>query len=318
MKVLRGQNLRVLEFNYNGDMKATVIAKATNCVVTLNTTTDDVTTKDDVGNASKPMITSKGWTVQVDSLNVASLGHFMNAAKNGTKLGLMFDRVATTDNQSPTSDENGIGRYGDAIVTDLTFNFNDRELSSFNAQFSGTGDLTTSEEAEANVIDVGDGYDGYMKGQFIRLFLSDTTAPNSPVAAAKQLSFHVSVQTENITTKDVEDDWDEFEVVGISYDISSNALIYTGDDASLLSNAMNLPGLMVHYEAEDLMYWEIAYAVGTHNRTKGDKLLSGQAWITQLTINAQNRQVVNYTTQLSGCGAFTVHAPVTSATPATP
>ena len=305
MKVLRGQNLRVLEFNYSGDMKATVIAKATNCVVTLNTTAGDVTTKDVVGNASKPRITSKGWTVQVDSLDVASLEHFMRLVLNGTKLGLMFDRVATADNQSPTSDENGIGRYGDAIVTDLKFNFNDRDYSSFNVQFTGSGALSTSEEAQANVIDVDD---NYVKGQFIRLFLSDTTNPNSPIAAAKQLSFHASVQTENITTKDVTDDWDEFEVVGISYDISSNALVYTGDDASLLSNAMNLQGLIVHYEDEDLMYWEIAKVSGTHNRVKGDKLLSGQAWITQVTVNAQNRQTTNYTIQLSGYGAFTAYA----------
>lgn len=313
METLRGQNLRVLTYNADGDLKATVIAKATNCVVTLNTTASDATTKDDVGNASKSEITAKGWTVQVDSLDVTRIDTFMNAAKNGQKLCLLFERVSTTDNQSVMTDSGGnsFGRYGDALVTDLTYTFNDRENSSFNVQFTGTGKLYVNDESTPNVIDVDD---NFTKGQFVRLFVSDVANPTTPVAAAKQLSIHVSVQTENSTTKDTDEDWDEFVVVGVSYDISTNALIYTGQSSSLDVNAKNLANFIEHYEASDLMYWEIAKVSGDHNRVKGNKLLSGQARITQLTINAQNRQVANYTVQLSGYGAYTAYSYVTPAT----
>lgn len=313
MKVLRGQNFRVLTYNADGDLKATVIAKSTNCAITLNTNTSDSTTKDDVGNSSKPKITSKGWTVQVDSLDVTRVDTFVNMAKNGTKVCLLFDIVSTADNQTPSTD--GAGRYGDALITELTYTFNDRENSASNVQFTGTGKLFVNDEAEPNVIEVDD---NFTEGQFVRLFLSDVENPATPVAAAKQLSFHVSIQTENITTKDTTDDWEEYEVVGVTYDISTNALIYAGQTATALNpNAKTMKNFIEHFEDEDIMYWEIAKVSGTNNRTKGNKLLSGQALITQLTINAQNRQTANYTAQLSGYGDYTAYSYVTPATPAT-
>ena len=75
MATLKGQNLRILVLD-GTDFK--VVAKSTNCTVTLTGNTDDSSTKDDVGMASKPEITSKSWGVQVESLDVTDTAAMLN------------------------------------------------------------------------------------------------------------------------------------------------------------------------------------------------------------------------------------------------
>ena len=71
----------------------------------------------------------------------------------------------------------------------------------------------------------------YTKGQFVRLFLgSDNTAtPAKVIAAAKQLSLHVSQAVEDATTKDTPGDWQIQEPMELTYDISTTALIKSGE-----------------------------------------------------------------------------------------
>lgn len=132
MATLKGQNVRILD-------GSTVYAEATNCVVTLTGNTDDTTTKDDVGMSSKPSIVSKGWQVQVDTLNVADVGALITAMKTGTKLTIAFDETDVSNNTTPLFAT--WARYGDAFLTDMTAVFNDREYSAKNLQFTGTGPL---------------------------------------------------------------------------------------------------------------------------------------------------------------------------------
>ena len=56
MATLKGQNIRIL-LQENDKFK--VVGKSTNCTVTLTGNSDDASTKDDPGMASKPEITSK-------------------------------------------------------------------------------------------------------------------------------------------------------------------------------------------------------------------------------------------------------------------
>ena len=130
---LKGQNLRVF---FNGS----VVAEATSCQITLTNNTEDVSTKDDIGLASKPAVTSKSWQVQVDSMNVSDLGTLLTAIKNRTLFTLKWDETATTDNT--TAQAAAFGRTGSAYLTDLTANFNDREFSTKSVQFSGSGALS--------------------------------------------------------------------------------------------------------------------------------------------------------------------------------
>lgn len=223
MAILKGQNFRILTLVSS---KYQCVAMATNCTVTLTNNTDDASTKDDVGMAAKPTTISQGWSVSVDSLDVSDVGAMLTAAKALTKFTLIWDETDTTDNQS--GEGAAFRRKGTAYLNDITVNFNDRENSSKSIQFTGTGALeTVSTTLTYQAVSAS----AYTKGQFVRLFLSDdnTTAPSKVIAAAKQLSLHVSTTLEDSTTKDTQGNWQNQEPTGISYDITTNALVRGGD-----------------------------------------------------------------------------------------
>ena len=142
---LQGQNLRILMFDTTAN-KYKVIGMATNCTINLNTNQEDSTTKDDIGLAAMPTIASKSWSVQVDSLNVVDAATILSVAKNMTKITLMWDKVTTTDNQTPAGA--AYARGGQAYVSDLTLTFNDRENSAKNITFTGYGRVGYRQFAE--------------------------------------------------------------------------------------------------------------------------------------------------------------------------
>lgn len=148
------------------------------------------------------------------------------------------------------------------------------------------------------------------RGQLIRLFISsdNTTTPAKVVAAAKTLSLHVSVSLENATTKDTDDNWITNEITGVSWDISSNALVAGGETITSSVDAQGLEDIMDIYEASEPVKCQIANVSGDNNRTKGAVILSGSVVVSQLTINAANRQTATYDTQLQGHGIYTVGA----------
>ena len=299
---LKGQNFRILVYDTTAT-KFKCIGMATTCTVNLNANTEESSTKDDVGGSAKPEVTSNGWSVSVESLNVVDAGAMLTAMKSMTPFTLMWDETSTTDNQS--IEEATYARKGTAYLNDLTLNFNDRENSAKSLQFTGTSALerlTTTPSTDT--IAAG----SYTKGQFVRLFLSDSSNPALVIAGAKTLSLHVSLSLESATTKDTTGNWDVQEPTGLSYDISSNALVDSGETITSGVGGQTLATLMDFYEASDLLYWQIANASGANQRTKGSVIASGQARITSLNINAANRQVATYDTQLSGYGDYTVGA----------
>ena len=299
---LKGQNFRILVYDATAT-KFKCIGMATTCTVNLTANADDASTKDDVGGSAKPEVTSNGWSVSVESLNVVDAGAMLTAMKSMTPFTLMWDETSTTDNQS--IEEATYARKGTAYLNDLTLNFNDRENSAKSLQFTGSGaleKLTTTPSTDT--IAAG----SYTKGQFVRLFLSDSSNPALVIAGAKTLSLHVSLSMESATTKDTTGNWDVQEPTGLSYDISSNALVDSGETITSSVGGQTLATLMDYYEASDLLYWQIANVSGSNQRTKGSVIASGQARITSLAINAANRQVATYDTQLSGYGDYTVGA----------
>ena len=293
---LKGQNFRI----YNG---ASVIGMATGCTVTLNSNTDDANTKDDVGMASKPTVISKSWSVSVESLSVADVGAMLTAIKSLTPFTLMWDESSTTDNQ--TAEGNALARTGTAYLNDCTFNFNDRENSTKSLQFTGIGPLAEV-ASTPSITPVAAG--SYTKGQFVRLFLSsdNTTTPAAVIAAAKQLSLHVSLTLEDATTKDTTGDWQVQEPTGLTYDISSTALMRSGDTITSQVGGKTIADLEDIYEASNPVKWQIANVSGANQRTKGAVIASGSVIIATLTLNGPNRQNADYTANLNGYGAYTV------------
>ena len=300
--ILKGQNFRILTLA-GADYKC--VGMATGCTVTLTSNTESAATKDDVGMADKPTVVSKSWTVSVDSLNVTDAAAILTAIKSLTPFTLMWDETSVTDNQ--TGEQAAFARTGQAYLNDATFNFNDRENSTKKLQFTGSGELSkitttpTYEPVDASV---------YTKGQFVRLFLSsdNTTTPAAVIAAARQLSFHVSMTLENATTKDTPGDWQIQEPTGLSYDISSTALMRGNDTISSSVAGKSLADIEDIYEAGTPVKFQIANVSGDNQRTKGAVIVSGSVIIATLTLNGPNRQNADYTTALNGYGAYTVGA----------
>lgn len=303
MTTLKGQNIRVL---LQDGTKYKVVGKSTNCTVTLTGNADDASTKDDVALASKPEITSKSWSVQVESLDVTDTAAVLNAIKNLTPFTLIWDETTTADNQ--TAQAADYCRKGQAYLNDVTFNWNDRENSTKQLQFTGSGALEKVSTAPTMQIVTVDG--AYTKGQFVRLFLgSDNSAvPAKIVAAAKSLSLHVSMSLEDATTKDTAGDWQVQEPTALSFDISTNALVRSGDTITSTVQAQDFASIEDIYEASTPVRFQIANTSGANNRTKGAIICSGSVVITQLTLNAPNRQNATYDAQLTGYGIYTVAA----------
>jgi len=300
--ILKGQNFRILTLagaNYK------CVGMSTGCTVTLTSNTESAATKDDVGMADKPTVVSKSWSVSVESLDVTDAAAMLTAMKSLTPFTLMWDETSVTDNQ--TGEQAAFARTGQAYLNDATFNFNDRENSTKSLQFTGSGELSkitttpTYEPVDASV---------YTKGQFVRLFLSsdNTTTPAAVIAAARQLSFHVSLTLENATTKDTPGDWQIQEPTGLSYDISSTALMRGNDTITSAVAGKSLADLEDIYEAGTPVKFQIANVSGDNQRTKGAVIVSGSVIIATLTLNGPNRQNADYTTALNGYGAYTVGA----------
>ena len=304
MATLKGQNFRICIFDSTAE-KYKVIGMATGCTVTLTNNTDDASHKDIVGAAAMPTVTSKSWQVSCDSLNVADAAAMLTAIKSMQPMKLMWDETSTSDNQ--TRAKATFARKGSAYLNDVTFNFNDRENSTKSLQFQGSGPLQTVAASEATqVIPLG----SYTKGQFVRLFLGsdNTAAPSTVIAAAKSLSLHVSLTLEDATTKDTAGDWQIQEPTAISYDISTGALMRSGETITSQVGAKSLADIEAIYEAGTPVKWKIANVGGDNNRTASSTIVSGSVILTQLTLNGPNRQNADYTAQLNGYGDYTVAA----------
>ena len=303
MATLKGDNFRVLVYDSTAT-KYKVVGMSTNCSCSENANTDDSSTKDDVGMAAKPTVNSKSWQVQVDSLNVVDAAAMLTAIKNLTPFTIIFDETSTADNQ--TAQKATFARKGTAYLSDLTLNFNDRENSAKSLQFSGSGALEkiTSQTITTEVIPVG----SYTKGQFVRLFLgSDNTAtPAAVIAAAKQLSLHVSMSLEDASTKDTEGDWTIQEPTALNFDISTTALVRSGETITSQVGAKGLADLEDIYEAGTPVKFQIANVSGDNQRTKGSVIISGSVIVSQLQISASSKQNVTYTASLNGYGTYTV------------
>ena len=304
MGTLKGQNFRICIFDSAAE-KYKVIGMATGCTVTLTNNTDDASHKDIVGAAAMPTVTSKSWQVSCDSLNVADAAAMLTAIKSMQPMTLMWDETSTTDNQ--TRAKATFARKGSAYLNDVTFNFNDRENSTKSLQFQGSGPLQTVSASEATqIIPLG----SYTKGQYVRLFLSsdNTAAPAAVIAAAKSLSLHVSLTLEDATTKDTAGDWQIQEPTALSYDISTGALMRSGENITSQVGAKTLADIEAIYEAGTPVKWKIANVGGDNNRTASSTIVSGSVILTQLTLNGPNRQNADYTANLNGYGDYTVAA----------
>ena len=297
---LKGQNFRILTIDGSD---AQVVGMSTNCTINLNTSQDDSSHKDIVGMAGMPVVTSKSWSVSVDSLNVADVAAILTAIKSGSKFGLLWDETSSADNQS--QEGAAFARQGEAYLSDVTFTWNNRETSAKSLTFTGVGPITA---VSSSYDDVPYTPGAFTKGQFVRLFLGNdnTTTPAKCIASALQLSFHVSLTMESASTKDTTGDYEYQEPTALAFDISTSALIKSDEDITSDVAGQKLGDLEDIYEASNPVKFQIATANGDNNRTKQSVLVSGSVIVSSLTLNGPNRANADYSAAFQGYGMYTV------------
>ena len=303
MASLKGQNLRIYIWNATAE-RFQAVGMATNCTVTLTNNTDDASHKDIDSAAAMPTVTSKSWQVSVDSLNVQDTAAILSTVKAMQPMMLLWDE-STVNYHNQELVHASFSRKGMAYLSDVTFSFNNRENSTKTLQFQGTSPISNgSNTDEMGSIPLG----SYTKGQFVRLFLGsdNTAAPASVIGAAKTLSLHVSLQMESATTKDTAGDFDVQEPVGLSYDITTGALVRSGDTITSAVGAKGLADLETIYQNGTPVKWKIANVSGDNNRTASSTIISGSCLLTQLQVNSPNRANADYSATLNGYGDYTV------------
>ena len=296
----QGQNFRLLQQDpVTGKYRC--FGMSTNASINQSSNTDDATTKDVLGMASMPTVTSKSAQISVETLTITNAVELLKAIASGVPFTLIWDEVSTVNNQTPVGA--AFARTVKAFLNDVTLNLNDRENTATSLQFASASPIAKITSTPTyEMVTPGT----FIKGQFVRLFLSknNTDTPANVVLAPKSLSLHVSLSLEDATTKDTEGDWQVQEPTGLSYDISINALIKSGETITSSVPAVSLTDLQDIYEASEPVKWEIAHTSGANNRTKGEVICAGSAVLTALNISSQNRTVCKYDATFNGYGPY--------------
>jgi hypothetical protein len=141
MGIIKGQNLRVM-------VGGKCIAMATSCQIHIGTQLEDASTKDSTGDWQEQEVTGLNWDVTTDSLvtledngtNGELPQDLMSLIINKTKVQLTFDQTSGTNNR--TAQDSAIKRTGYAYLTDYNLTAPNRQNSTLNCKFTGTGALS--------------------------------------------------------------------------------------------------------------------------------------------------------------------------------
>jgi predicted secreted protein len=139
---------------------------------------------------------------------------------------------------------------------------------------------------------------GVIKGQNLRLKIGDKF-----VAYATSCTLHISTTLEESSTKDSTNDFQEQEATGTAWDVSTDALYTVSTDAGAM-NGENMLDLFIDPAKRRVQVSFLGTAAGSEkNRgTQAGTVFSGYAWVSDISINATNRQNATYTIQLTGDG----------------
>ena len=133
-------------------------------------------------------------------------------------------------------------------------------------------------------------------GQNLRLFIGEKC-----IAAATSCSLHIAAQTESSRTKDTTGEWDELTTTGKTWDCSAEALVVIDAADTSGMQAFDYPSLI-----GTKVTVKLCQTNGEKNRTKvsSGKELSGEAIVTDFTMNAPDNAKSTYSIQLQGTGAL--------------
>ncbi len=137
---------------------------------------------------------------------------------------------------------------------------------------------------------------GTIKGQNLRVMVGGKC-----IAMATSCQFHVSAQLQDSSTKDSVGDFQEQEVTGLSWDAQTESLVTLEDNGSNGELPQDLLSLMINKTKVTLTFDQTA---GANNRVGQNSAIkkTGEAYINDVNITAQNRQNSTISVQFSGTG----------------
>ena len=141
MSTIKGKNLRIL-------VGGKCVAMATSCTFHVSAQLEDSSTKDSVGDWQEQEVTGLSWDAQTDSLvtledngtNGELPQDLFDIIINKTKVTLTFDQTSGANNR--VAQNSALKRTGEAYLTDATATAQNRQNTTFQAKFTGTGPLT--------------------------------------------------------------------------------------------------------------------------------------------------------------------------------
>jgi hypothetical protein len=121
------------------------------------------------------------------------------------------------------------------------------------------------------------------------------------IAMATNATFHISTQLEDSSTKDSVGDWQEQDITGLSWDAQTESLVTLEDNGTNGELPQDLLSLMINKTKVTLTFDQTA---GTNNRVAQNSAIkkTGQAYITDMSVQAANRQNSTLSVQFTGTG----------------
>ena len=137
---------------------------------------------------------------------------------------------------------------------------------------------------------------GTIKGQNLRVMVGGKC-----IAMATSCTFHISAQVESASTKDDANDFEVNEVTGLSWDAQTDSLVTLTDNGVNGELPTDLMSLIINKTKVTLTFDQTA---GTNNRTGQNSAIkrSGEAYLTDYSLSAQNRQNSTLSCQFTGTG----------------
>jgi hypothetical protein len=137
LKKLKGQNFRAF-------VGGNAVPEASSCQVSITGNMEDAKTKDSEGSFGMEQMTSRSWSVQVDSYEAtaAALIAVVQQFVSDEKVQVGWDETQVeTGSKNRTPNNAAFARSGLAILNDFTIQANNRTNIQVTCQYMGAGAL---------------------------------------------------------------------------------------------------------------------------------------------------------------------------------
>lgn len=123
------------------------------------------------------------------------------------------------------------------------------------------------------------------------------------IAMATSAQFHISAELQDSSSKDSVGDWQEQDVTGLSWDAQTDSLVTLEDNGTNGELPQDILSLIINKTKVTLTFDQTA---GANNRVGQNSVIkkTGEAYVSDVQITAQNRQNSTMTVQFQGTGAL--------------